>query len=151
MPDKTIVVFRKWPKSEGGGIIALFPYDLGTNESYTCSSYEHVGQHGAADVGIIYRTKPATPEEYAALKHELESGPYNYVLGVRSRIPSDATERRRRQIAEVKETMTLAHETCEVCRYRPATHLRKKYANVCDECFALETRQMRPQRRKKQS
>ena len=47
MPPKTAVLFRKWPDSEGGGIIALFPYLAGTSDLATCESYEHAGQHGA--------------------------------------------------------------------------------------------------------
>lgn len=76
--DPTVVVFRKWPE---GGVIALFPEELWNGVS--CSSFEHVGQHGAADYGgVIRRTTPATPEEYAELKWELESAPYKYVLRV---------------------------------------------------------------------
>src|SRR3990167_7742944 len=65
----TPVIFRKWPKSEGGDIIAIFPTEPGTNDPYTSSSYEHIGQHGSADpVGLVQRTKPATSAEYADLK-----------------------------------------------------------------------------------
>lgn len=81
----TVVVFRKWPKSEGGTVLALFPYEQASHG--LCSSYEHVGQHGGADyAGCIGRTKPAKPEEYAALKRELESAPYHYQLDVRKRV-----------------------------------------------------------------
>jgi len=84
---KTVVVFRKWKKSEGGGILALFP--LEQERGYLCTSYEHIGQHGAADyVGCIMRTKSAKPEEYADLKKELESEPYNYNLVVKKRRPN---------------------------------------------------------------
>jgi hypothetical protein len=40
---KTQVVFRKWPKREGGDVIALFPCDPGTS-AHDCDSYEHLGQ-----------------------------------------------------------------------------------------------------------
>jgi hypothetical protein len=70
----TPVIFRKWPASEGHAIIALFPTEPGTNDPYTCSSYEHVGQHGSADPnGVIQRTTVAAPSEYADLKKELEN------------------------------------------------------------------------------
>jgi hypothetical protein len=95
---KTPVIFRKWPKSEGGDVIALFPCDPGTSE-YDCDSYQHIGQHGAANLDIIYRTKLAKPEEYADLKRELESAPYHYHLDVRKRIPANATEIRRRHMS----------------------------------------------------
>ena len=79
----TPVIFRKWkPRKEfdeeGGDIIALFPTEPGTNDPYTSSSYEHVGQHGSADpVGLIQRTTPAKPSEYADLMAELESVGYD--------------------------------------------------------------------------
>ena len=89
---KTAVLFRKWPESEGGGIIALFPYLAGTTSDLaTCESYEHAGQHGAADLaGVMELTRPATPDEYAALHAELTHAPYSYRLQVRARIPADA-------------------------------------------------------------
>lgn len=86
--EKTVVIFRKWSKKEGGGILALFPYD---QASYgLCSSYEHIGQHGSADLlGCIRRTSLAKPEEYASLKRELESKPYEYSLVVNKRVNWD--------------------------------------------------------------
>jgi hypothetical protein len=70
----TPVVFRKWRKSQGGGILALFPTIPSDNLGYYCSSYEHVGQHGSADYrGCVQQTVPAKPEEYAALEKELTS------------------------------------------------------------------------------
>lgn len=79
--DPVRVVFRKWNKRNGGGIIALFP-DL-KERSGLVPSYEHVGQHGGADYnGVISQTTLAAPEEYADLKRELESNPYNYNLKV---------------------------------------------------------------------
>jgi hypothetical protein len=73
----TLVVFRRWGN---GDIIALFP--TFRDRTY-CESFEHVGQHGLAYYsGVISMTKPALPEEYAALKRELESAPYHYVLRV---------------------------------------------------------------------
>lgn len=79
MPDtKTIVVFRKWP---AGQVLALFP-QLKEKGAGMCLSYEHVGQHSGADfVGCMHATTAATPEEYAALKRELER--IGYVLEVR--------------------------------------------------------------------
>jgi hypothetical protein len=76
--DAVAVVFRVWPKSEGGGVIALFPEDG--------QSYEHVGGHGSYDHGLVYRTRAATPAEYADLKRELESAPYHYKLRVMRRL-----------------------------------------------------------------
>ena len=81
--EQTPVIFRKWRTSEGG-ILALFP-SLPHNE-LLCQSYEHVGQHGGADyTGMMARTRPASKKEYADLKRELESAPYNYKLQVCTR------------------------------------------------------------------
>lgn len=87
---KTVVVFRVWNESwkKNKSVIALFP-----NVDWTltltrglCASYEHVGQHGAADYDVVIRrTRAATPEEYKDLKEELES--IGYDLDVRKRRP----------------------------------------------------------------
>lgn len=97
--EETPVIFRKW---NDGSIIALFPADPGTNHAYTCSSYEHVGQHGAAEpVGVIRRTRPATPQEYADLKRELESAPYGYRLKVFQRLHYSFLDIRRAALRRV--------------------------------------------------
>jgi hypothetical protein len=90
----TRVIFRKWYRQQDGtGVIALFPDDA-WNRSGMCASYEHVGQHGGADLaGVISRTKPASPDEYAALKRELERPPYDYVLTVIRRSPHRTGDR----------------------------------------------------------
>jgi len=76
--ELTKVVFRKYKE---GDIIALFPTIPGDYNPATCSSFIHVGQHGAADYNhVIDSTVPASPREYAALWKELESQPYNYRL-----------------------------------------------------------------------
>ena len=75
---KTKVVFRVWKgaKHEKNPVIALFPdIDEGHGD---CTSYMHVGQHGAASyAGCIKITRPAKPSEYASLKRELENIGYN--------------------------------------------------------------------------
>lgn len=77
----TTVVFRVW---EGGDVFALFP-EIDDGRGY-CSSYEQLGQHAPADYrGCIRDTSPATPEQYAALKRELEA--IGYTLRVRN-VPS---------------------------------------------------------------
>lgn len=65
----TKVVFRKW---NDGEVIALFPDIPFNTRDYTTISYEHRGQHGAADYsGVIARTTPATEPEYRDLLAEL--------------------------------------------------------------------------------
>lgn len=72
------VIFRKFPD---GDIIAFFP-ELPANRGKMLS-YMRVGQHGEADSNYAAYTKPATPEEFAALEKELR-GIYE-VLDIRKR------------------------------------------------------------------
>jgi hypothetical protein len=94
----TAVMFRKWPKSEGGDVIALFPEELADLEG-NMNSYQHIGQHGAASPDLIYHTKKATPAEYADLKEELES------IGYRLRIVQRDTGRAKRMAEAHKGLM----------------------------------------------
>lgn len=95
----TPVIFRTWPKGPRSAVIALFPFDAGTvGQPWTCSSYEHVGQHGAADpTAVVRSTRPATRAEIAPLAAELRS--IGYRLRVLRRIPSNAYAERRKQLA----------------------------------------------------
>lgn len=90
--EATPVVFRFLNAGKGKywqrDLIALFPGETWTdrNRGKLCSSYIHIGQHCGADyAGIIKSSRPATPDEYASLKRELESSPYNYNLKVLKR------------------------------------------------------------------
>ncbi len=90
LPDEdqtpTIVIFRRWGKMNGGGVIALFPTLPSDDRGLFCESYEHVGQHGGANYyKVIDATKPASLEESdtQALKEELEG--IGYVLKVHRR------------------------------------------------------------------
>lgn len=105
---ETPVIFRKWPE---GDIIALFPTQLGTCDPYTCGSYEHVGQHGPADpVGVVRRTKPAKPGEYADLLAELESIGYDD-LKVVQRLSPDYLSARKSQLSEMAGTVARTKAT----------------------------------------
>jgi len=94
----TPVIFRKWPKSEGGDVIALFPTLVGTMDPYTCNSYEHVGQHGSADPQeVIWATKPAEPADYADLLAELKSIGYKDLV-IYQKLQSKWLDERRREL-----------------------------------------------------
>jgi len=54
------------------------------------SCFAHIGQHSACDLGWYNQTRPATPEEYADLKRELESAPYGYKLKIYHRMQRGA-------------------------------------------------------------
>lgn len=73
----TPVVFRRY--NDGGDIVALFPTEAYSKLSpQYVNSYMHVGQHAAGDyAGTIGVTTPATPEQYADLKSELDNIGYN--------------------------------------------------------------------------
>lgn len=73
------VIFRKFKKD--GDIIALFPH-IEADNSGNCQSYQHIGQHGAADYNYCMKiSNAATKEEYQALKTELEG--IGYIVEVR--------------------------------------------------------------------
>jgi hypothetical protein len=99
--EKTKVVFRIFPKKEGGEVIAIFPRNCGTNNPATCSSYMRVGQHSSCDPHALTSLRLATRAEYAELKRELENyGPADahYNLDVRTRCTRGDYEERARQI-----------------------------------------------------
>lgn len=80
---KTKVIFRYWEND----VIAIFPEDADSPNPRYCESYQHVGGHGSCDPNAIVEvSRPATPEEYASLKRELESDPYFYELKVIQRL-----------------------------------------------------------------
>ena len=95
--ESTHVIFRKW---HNGEIIALFPYEPGTMDPWTCQSYEHIGQHGAASVSLTSAyTRTTKPEEYVELKRELERIGYNLI--VLKRLPANSVNVRRAKLAQV--------------------------------------------------
>jgi hypothetical protein len=75
--QKTIpVIFRKF-KSDNS-IIAFFPTEIMTSDYVnTCLSYEHIGQHGSADINYTKYTLPCTQVESKALYDELIELGYN--------------------------------------------------------------------------
>lgn len=78
---QTKVIFRMFQ----GEVLALFPAEASTvGQPQFCSSYAHIGQHSAADpIGVITDSRPASPDEYAPLKRELEQ--IGYTLDVKQR------------------------------------------------------------------
>lgn len=88
------VIFRKYPESEGGEVLALFPEIPGTNDPATCTCYASMGQHSSADFyGVMNSTRPARPEEYAALAIELGRVGY-YSMRILQRVPRAVHDRR---------------------------------------------------------
>lgn len=94
---KTDVIFRYF-KTKPKVVIALFPGLASDPNCWHCDSYIHVGQHGAADYsGVIMESRPATEEEYASLKAELER--IGYDLNVVRRQTRKHREAIREQLA----------------------------------------------------
>ena len=89
----TKVVFRKFKRD--GDIIALFPWEPGTNDSNTCLCYQHVGQHGDMDLRHRGMLATATPSEYAELKAELERIGYTLIV-YQNIVPRDRKIRERK-------------------------------------------------------
>ena len=101
----TPVLFRvhRRPGTHGDDVTAVFPAEPAKYSGYDMTCYASIGQHGACSFGWYRETRPATPEEYADLKRELESAPYHYRLKVyrkimqRHRQAFDAAQRAARQ------------------------------------------------------
>lgn len=94
---KTKVIFRKWPAHNGGDVIALFPAMAGTvGDPFTCSSYQTIGQHGAASVFLTRETRPATKQEAVPLARELRR--LGYRLQICKRFSRADERERRRQL-----------------------------------------------------
>jgi hypothetical protein len=87
---KTVVIFRVFKSNNQ--VIALFPYET-WNDAGDVASYMHVGQHSGANYArCVQSSRPATPEEYASLKLELENYPEPYTLDVRKRRTEEKNE-----------------------------------------------------------
>lgn len=109
---KTPVIFRRWPKSEGGGVIAIFPRNSARRDPATCSSYEHFGQHGACDPDlVIKKTKPASTTEVDVLELIVELENYgppeaHYDLEIKHRHTRADHEARVNEISEWEKEST---------------------------------------------
>lgn len=75
---KTDVVFRCDKHGDFKGVVfALFPHEI-FDRNGNVTFYTHVGQHSAADYNFcIAKSRPATEQEYADLKKEMESIGYD--------------------------------------------------------------------------
>lgn len=82
--DVTPVIFR----TDGEEVIAIFPCEPGDRYGYKMLCYAKMGQHSTCSVEWARSRKhrSATPDEYAELRRELESAPYNYRLKVYRRM-----------------------------------------------------------------
>lgn len=78
------VIFRC--DRDGSHVTAVFPELPADVAGHHMTCFEHVGQHSGCTMGWYQTTRPATPDEYANLKAELESAPYEYRLRVYKRI-----------------------------------------------------------------
>lgn len=79
--ETTRVVFRV--EDDGKTVTAVFPFErTGTARIYY-GCYSHVGQHSdCVKSWVLGNTRPATVDEYADLKAELEAEPFGYRLEV---------------------------------------------------------------------
>jgi len=69
------LVNEKNPKDPD--LFAYFPDENYDNEGRYKTAYSHIGQHSSASPEYAAESRPATPEEYAPLKSELENIGYN--------------------------------------------------------------------------
>lgn len=66
--EKLKVIFRKDKENNVIGFFPELPANIG---KIVC--YEHIGQHGEADIGFFHSLKKASPAEYAELLSEMQS------------------------------------------------------------------------------
>jgi hypothetical protein len=81
MTDK--VILRRW--IDDGSVFALFPDIPADYAGLLCTCYQHVGQHGSADLKhCLTKSDPADlkDDEVKALVAELEGVPFGYRLEV---------------------------------------------------------------------
>jgi hypothetical protein len=78
-----------------GEVTAIMPCEAGDADGRTMTCYAHIGQHGSCDSGWLRTTRPASADEYKALKAELESAPYRYHFKVYRRIQPWMNDARR--------------------------------------------------------
>lgn len=92
--DKEItpVIFRVYQ----GELCAYFPAEPWDIFGNYIACYAHIGQHGASSLDWLQKGRPATENEYAGLKKELEGFGYN--LRVYKRVTSKHRITRHRQI-----------------------------------------------------
>lgn len=95
--EKTKVIFRIFPKREGGDVIAILPQMVGTNDPHTCMSYQIVGEHGSCDLnGLALALRLATPGEYKDTATALKRR--GYKLDIRKRATRADYEERVKQL-----------------------------------------------------
>lgn len=98
----TKVIYRTFRQS--GDTIALFPEEPADIRGDFCMSYMQIGQHGAASpMGTEFAriTRPATPEEIAPLRRELEAIGYNLAPVLRCSFKMNKTRRQNANPAPV--------------------------------------------------
>ncbi len=85
------VVIRVW-NGDADDVFALFPTDPADIYGHLCTSYQHIGQHSAADYyHCIRNSRPATRPEAAPLLSELRR------IGYRPRVIRRASPVHREQ------------------------------------------------------
>ena len=86
---KTTVIFR----ISDGEVVAVFPEEIGVRgQRYTMEAYVHNGQHSTCNADWYRTTRPATAEEYDALRRELIS--LGYDLDIRKKVTRKMEEKR---------------------------------------------------------
>ena len=97
------VCFRAY--RDNGEIIAIFPTMPESYNAYMCRTYEHFGQHGAADpLHMVEITTPAQEEQYTDLHRELISIGYDNLRIVQKVNTSHYLRIRREEIARTTRT-----------------------------------------------
>jgi len=98
---ETKVIFRAY--KDDGEIIAMFPEEVGTDDPYTCASFQRGRHYTCYPSGLVQITTSVEPEKYQILKEQLES--MNYKLKVVSKLHPSYFEVRQQKINQTKESV----------------------------------------------
>lgn len=135
----TPVLFRRMrgKSDDARAVTAVFPCEPHDINGNNMSCYVHVGQHGPCSYGWYYTTIAAKPEEYAALKRELESKPYEYKLQIYQRMQPWMRDALRNEARRLRDR-SLKCDACDGTGYpkvkQPAQPGRRIFPAPCKKC-----------------
>lgn len=148
-PKYDRVILRRWNTGPFRDVIAVFPDECGTNEPYTCSSYQHVGQHASCDYDHVRRVSVPVKIKYnqvpqdadvRALLNELRS--IGYKPRLVQTMPRDSLARRRAIFSEaalnqaVAELSAMQKDRGEVLK-KPASVPYPEFCHHPAKCAGL--------------
>lgn len=86
--EHTITMLRRW-RGKNGAVLALFPMIPGTYKIGEVTCYQHIGQHGSADLShVVSGTVPVDADHADARELLAELRGIGYLPDVHKRAPA---------------------------------------------------------------